>query len=193
MNKTIKLLMISDIFVLTAFGLIDPILAIFIKDNLIGGTIFSAGFASTLFLAVKCLVQLPFSRQVDKSKNRKRWLIIGTILIAIVPFFYIFSKNIQSIYLAQLLHGLGSGLAFPTWLSLWSTNLDKRQEGFQWSLYSTMVGIGTAITAAIGAAIADFLGFKITFIIVGIMSMIGCAILFNLDKEKSSPVKKKNQ
>ena len=47
---TIKLLMISDIFLVTGFGLIDPILAIFIKENLIGGSIFAAGFASTLFL-----------------------------------------------------------------------------------------------------------------------------------------------
>ena len=45
MNRTIKLLMISDIFVITGFGLIDPILAIFIKENLTGGTIFAAGFA----------------------------------------------------------------------------------------------------------------------------------------------------
>ena len=43
MNRIIKLLMISDVFVLTGFGLVQPILAIFIKDNLVGGTIFAAG------------------------------------------------------------------------------------------------------------------------------------------------------
>jgi len=35
MNKTLKILIISDIFVFSGFGLIGPILAIFIKDNLI--------------------------------------------------------------------------------------------------------------------------------------------------------------
>lgn len=34
MNRTMKLLMISDIFVLAGFGLIQPILAIFINDGL---------------------------------------------------------------------------------------------------------------------------------------------------------------
>lgn len=94
MNRTIKLLMISDIFVLTGFGLISPILAIFIKDNLIGGTIFAAGLASTLFLITKSVIQLPFSRYVDKHDDTKRWLILGTLFISIVPFIYIFSNHI---------------------------------------------------------------------------------------------------
>jgi DHA1 family quinolone resistance protein-like MFS transporter len=59
MNRTIKLLMISDIFVLTGFGLIQPILAIFIKEGVAGGTIFTAGVASTLFLVTKSLVHSP--------------------------------------------------------------------------------------------------------------------------------------
>lgn len=81
--------MISDIFVLTGFGLMDPILAIFIKDNLVGGTIFAAGLASTLFLITKSIIQLPFSKYVDSHDDRKRWLILGTLLIAVIPFLYI--------------------------------------------------------------------------------------------------------
>lgn len=184
MNRTIKLLMISDIFVITGFGLIDPILAIFIKDNLIGGTIFSAGLASTLFLITKSIIQLPFSRYVDSHDDKVKWLIIGTFFIALVPFIYIFANNISLIYLAQALHGIGAALAFPTWLSLWSIHLDKKHEGFEWSVYSTFTGLGTATAAAIGAAIAQFVGFKFSFIIVGLSSLAGCAILFGLEKKQ---------
>jgi len=184
MNRTIKLLMISDIFVLTGFGLIDPILAIFINDNLIGGTIFSAGLASMIFFLTKSIIQLPFSRHVDKTENKTRWLILGTLLISIVPFIYIFTSGIKMIYLAQLIHGIGSGLAYPTWLGLWSINLDRKQESFEWSLYSTLTGLGTAATAAVGAAIAQFIGFKFTFALVGIMSLIGCIILLWLNQKR---------
>lgn len=183
MNKTLKLLMISDILVLTGFGLIDPILAIFVNDHLVGGTIFAAGFASTLFLITKSIVQLPFSRHVDRQRNKKTWLIIGTILIAIVPFLYIIATDVSTIYVAQVVHGIGSGLAYATWLGLWSTNLDRNKESFQWSLYSTVIGIGTALSAVVGAAIAELVGFGYTFLAVGVMSMIGCLILFYLDSE----------
>ena len=155
MNKTIKMLMISDVFLLTGFGLIAPILAIFIKENLVGGTIFAAGFASTLFILTKCAVQLPFSRYVDNHDNKLKWLIIGTFTISITPFIYIFANHIYLIYIAQILHGIGSGLAYPTWLGLWTVNLDKKHESFEWSLYSSFTGIGTALTAAIGAIIAQ--------------------------------------
>lgn len=189
MNRTIKLLMLSDIFLLTGFGLIQPILAIFIKENLIGGTIFAAGFATALFLIAKSVVQLPFSRYVDKHDKKIKWLVIGTLLIATVPFLYIFSTNIYHIYLAQIIHGIGSAFAYPTWFSLWVDNLDKKHEGFEWSIYSTLVGIGAALAAVLGSIIAEFVGFIYTFLLVGILSLVGCFILFGLEKKN---VKSKN-
>ena len=184
MNRTIKYLMVSDVLALTGFGLIDPILAIFIKENLVGGTIFAAGLASMLFMITKSAVQLPFSKYVDTHDDKIKWLIVGSLLISAVPFIYIFARSVYHIYMAQVFFGVGSGLAFPTWLGLWSTNLDKKKESFEWSLYSTFAGLGTAATAAIGAAIAEFIGFSYTFALVGLMSLAGCGILFMLEKKE---------
>lgn len=193
MNHTIKLLMLSDIFIFTGFGLIAPILAIFIKDDLVGGTIFAAGFASTLFLITKSCIQLPFSRYVDKHDDKVKWLMAGTFLISLIPFIYIFSDHIYLIYAAEILHGIGSGLAYPTWLGLWSTHLDKKQESFEWSLYSTGISIGSAVTAVIGAIMAEFLGFTVTFLVVGLMSLAGCGILFLLERKNRKRQKPKMQ
>jgi MFS family permease len=183
MNRTIKLLMLSDIFVVTGFGLIEPIIAIFIKENLIGGTIFAAGLASTLFLIVKSIIQIPFSKYVDSHRHKINFLIFGTFIISIIPFIYIFSTHIYHIFLAQILYGVGAALAYPTWLSLWSTHLDSHHEAFEWSIYSTSVGLGAALTAMVGAAIADIFGFQLTFIVVGILSIMGCLVLFGLEKK----------
>lgn len=183
MNRMIKILMLSDIFVLTGFGLTDPIFAIFIKENLTGGNIFFAGLASTLFLITKNIVQLPFSRYVDKHDDKVTWLIVGTFLITITPFIYLSAKDIMHIYFAQFIHGIGCGLAYPTWLGLWSTHLDKKHESFEWSLYSTYTGAGVAITASVGAAIAQYIGFRATFCLVGLMSLIGCLVLFALEMQ----------
>lgn len=186
MNKTIKILMFSDLFLMTSFGLIDPILAIFYKENLIGGSIFMAGIASTIFLLTKSVLQLPFSRYVDKFSYKKKlqWLVTGSILVAIVPFIYIFAKDMYTIFIAQIIHGIGTGLAYPTWLGLWSTNLDRKRESFEWTLYSTITGFGGALTAAVGAAVAEFIGFDYTFLIVGIIAIMGCLLLLKL-KDKN--------
>jgi DHA1 family quinolone resistance protein-like MFS transporter len=101
MNRTMRLLMLSDIFVLTGFGLIQPILAIFINGGVTGGTVLTAGLASTIFLVTKSLVQLPFGRYIDSHTRKTRWLMIGTMLMASVPILYLSADSIYQIYMAE--------------------------------------------------------------------------------------------
>jgi MFS family permease len=183
MNRTLKILMLADGFVVTGFGLVEPILAIYIKENLIGGTIFAAGAASTLFIVIKSVLQIPLAKYVDKHDHKVMVLIIGMFMIAGVPFIYIFATTIKMMFLAQAIYGIGAALAYPTWLGLWSTHLDKHKESFQWSVYSTSAGLGAAFSASVGAAIAQFVGFQTTFAIVGAISLIGCFILLGLEKK----------
>jgi MFS family permease len=189
MNRTMKLLMLSDIFVLTGFGLIQPILAIFINQGVAGGTVLTAGLASTIFLLTKSLVQLPFSKYIDDHSKKTRWLILGTLLMASVPILYVTADSIYKVYLAELIYGLGSGLAYPTWLGLWSRNLDQGQESFQWSVYSTSTGIGTAATGTIGAAMASITGFTTTFVLAGLLCLLGCITLLVLENRSAEKVK----
>ncbi len=185
MNRTMKLLMLSDIFVLTGFGLIQPILAIFINNGVTGGTVFTAGLASALFMLTKSLVQLPFGKYIDGHARKMQWLLIGTMLMALVPIIYLTAHSIYQVYLAEMIYGLGSGLAYPTWLGLWSANLDKGKESFQWSIYSTSTGIGTAATGAAGAAISTLAGFTTTFLLAGLLCLLGCAALFVLENRST--------
>jgi MFS family permease len=182
MNKTLKLLIFSDIFVISGFGLIAPILAIFIKDNLIGGTILTAGIASAIFMITHSLLQIVFAYKFN-PKDRLWMLWLGTAIIALVPFGYIFSTQIYHIYLVQFIYGIGAAFAYPSWSSLFTANLEKGKRGFQFSLYSSGVSLGTAITAGVGALLAEKTSFQIVFIFTGILSIIGLLILFKLEKK----------
>ncbi|MDD3897207.1 MAG: MFS transporter [Candidatus Peribacteraceae bacterium] len=190
-NRTILLLTFSDITVLTGFGLIDPILAIFIAQDIVGGSVFTAGLASSIFLVTKSFAQLPFSLHIDRiSDHAKRWwLLAGTICVTVVPFLYIMANHVRMIFLAQFILGIGSGCAYSAWLGLWSRHLDKGHESFEWSLYSTLVGLGTAAAATIGAAIANRYGFHAVMLGAGALSLVGCGILFVLLTNRS-PVHK---
>lgn len=186
-----KILLLSDIFVLTGFGLIQPILAIYINGgNVIGSSMLSAGLASALFLFTKSVVQLPFGHYIDKQSSKTKWLILGTFLMASVPIIYIVASTIYHVYLAEMIYGLGSGLAYPTWLGLWSANLDKGRESFQWSVYSTSTGLGTAATGAAGAAVASLVGFNATFIMAGMLCMLGCLALIYMGGKSSRKERK---
>lgn len=191
-NSTIKLLIFSEVFYNTGFGLILPILAVFIADNISGGNLTTVGVATTIFLITKAFIQLPFSLQVDQSSRSfsVKWLIIGSFIITLTPLIYLFATHIIHIFIAQFLYGLGSGLTYPTFLGLWSTHLDRNQESFEWSLYSTLVALGNAIAAVLGATLTQSIGFRFTFIVVALMSFISALILFKLTNsaQKNPPL-----
>lgn len=186
MNKKLLLLILSDILILSSFGLIGPIFAIFIIENLEGGTIVAAGLSTTIFLVVKSTVQLPLSKYfIDKEKHKTRALLMGTFLIISVPFIYFFAKTVYAIFVAQAIYGLGAALAYPAWFSLFTTYMDKRHKGFEYTLWSTGVGVGAAIAAFLGANIANAIGFKALFFVVGFIAFLGFLNLIILDRIES--------
>ena len=93
MNNKIWFLILSDILILSSFGLISPIFAIYIQDNLAGGLV-AAGLATTIFLVVRSILQLPLSIYIDKHHHKVGLLLLGTALIVCVPFIYSFSTHV---------------------------------------------------------------------------------------------------
>lgn len=180
MDKTLKLLSLSDLFILSGFGLISPILAIYINVNL-GAGIFLAGLATTILLITRSIFQIIFSHHFNPQD--RLWLLrLGTAIIALVPFGYIFSQNIWHLLAVQFIFGIGASMAYPAWNSFFVCHQEKGKKGFQWSIYNSTVSIGAALSAAIGGLIAQATSFTVVFILTGILSLIGFLILFKLEK-----------
>ncbi len=176
-HKKLAMLIFSDIFILSGFGLMGPIFAVFIIENLKGGII-AAGLATTVFLVVKSAVQLPLSNYfIDKHDHKSAFLLLGTALIISVPFIYFTAKSVTTIYIAQAVYGLGAALAYPAWFSLFTLYTDKKHRGFEYSLYTTALGVTGALAAVSGAKIADALGFRYLFFLVGLIALIGFVFL----------------
>jgi DHA1 family quinolone resistance protein-like MFS transporter len=182
MNKNLKLLVISDIFVISGFGLIAPILSIFINDNLIDGSIFSAGLASTIFLITHAGLQLLFSSKF--VPNDRLWMLkLGTAIITLVPVGYLLSTTVYHLYFVEFVYGIGAAFAYPSWSSLFTSNLEKGKRGFQYSVYNSSVGVGTALTAVAGGWLAEKFSFQLVFILTGLIALVGLFILFRLEKK----------
>ena len=186
-NKVLKILLYSDVLIISGFGLMAPIFAIFIDRQIIGGSIMAVGIAEAVYLLTRSAFQILISKYTDEEKGNVRemyTLIIGSFLFSIVPIIYIFSTEIWHIYLAQFLNGLGAAISYPGWQVLFTRYLDKNKEGYEWSVYDTTVGLGTAATAAIGGYVAEMFGFNALFVIVAILSFLGTILLGSLFKEE---------
>jgi len=183
MNRIIKVLILSDFIITSAFGFVAPIFALFITDKIQGGTIETVGFAAAFYWVAAVLTRIPIARFVDRTKSEKDdfyFMIFGSIIISVVPFLFLFSAKIWHIYLIEALYGLGYSLRLPGWFGMFTRHIDKGHEGYEWSADSVVAGVGAAVTAALGGVLAVRLGFEALFILIGAVSIIGSAVLIFL-------------
>ena len=182
-NKVVRILVLGDIMFFSAFGLIGPIFAIFITNQIVGATVATAGFAATINLLARALLQMPVARYIDRRKGEKDdfiFMVAGSTLISIVPFAYFFVSTPLHLYLAQVVLGIGGALANPGWYAIFTRHIDKNKEGTEWTLENVGVGLAAAGTAAIGGVLAQHFGFHNLFLVVGILSLLGLIIQISL-------------
>lgn len=185
-NPVIKILTVSDIFILSGFGLVSPIFAVFLTDYIQGGSVEVVGFASMIYLLTKSLGQLPAAQIVDKIRGERDdfWaMVMGSIATSLVPLLYLFAKIPIHIYFIQFLYGLSQACTFPSWMAIFTRHVDPKREGIEWGIYFTLIDLSGAGAAAIGGVIANNLGFSPLFVLISFLSFIGSAWLLLIYEE----------
>ncbi|MEK7645876.1 MAG: MFS transporter [Patescibacteria group bacterium] len=175
-NRVIRTLVLADFFVNAGFSVFAPVVAIFITRQIAGGTIEAIGFGAAIVQLCKIIVELPLSKILDKNHGEYDdfySLIIGSTLIAIVPFAYLFAHSIIHIYIIQAVYGVGIAFIVPPWYAIFSRHLDKTHESFEWTLDSMSVGLAAAGAAALGGIVAQRFGFNLVFVLGGVFAIFG--------------------
>lgn len=192
-NKVVKVMAASDVALLTGFGFIVPIFAIFISQRITDNNPLEAarvaGFAMAIYWGVKSVLQIPFGKYLDKNHGEKDdlyFIVIGNLLAALAAFGYIFSSQAWHIYLLQAIYSVGMAMNIPAWTAIFTRHIDKGQEAFEWATRSTAVGIGAGAAGASGGLIAYTFGFNVLFIAVGLFA-IASAFLPLLVRKELSP------
>ncbi|NCO80220.1 MFS transporter [bacterium] len=189
-NKAIKILISSDFFLNSGWGLIAPIFAIFLVQKIaIGNPVEGAkiaGFASLIYWVAKSFIQIPIGRFLDKKGGEKDdfwFMVFGTFLSGLVPFGFLISSLPWHIYSLQLLHAIGMAMAVPAWSAIFTRHIDKGKEAFEWGIESTSLGFGAGIAGAIGGILVAIFGFWVVFILVGTLTIISALLLLLIHKE----------
>ena len=145
-----------DFVLNSAWGLLAPVFAIFILENLTMGSVTESakviGFASFFYWVTKSVLQIPIANFLDRHKGEVDdfWFyVIGTLITAIVPFGYMVSCLPWHIYACQVLHAVGMSMVIPSSYAIFIRHTDENQEAYESALDSTLLGIGTGITGAL--------------------------------------------
>lgn len=185
-NKVIKIIILSDFVAVFAWGLVSPILAIFILQNIQGGDVKVAGIAVGIYWIVKSIIQIPIGRYLDHHPGEKDdyyFLITGTLIAAVVPIGLIFSTLPWHLYGLQILHAFAWAMAIPAWGGIFVRHIDKGKEAFSWGLESSAIGLGAGIAGILGGIVAKIFGFLPLLIGVSSLEVLAAGLLFLIWKD----------
>lgn len=179
-NKIIKILIGADLLFNSAAGFINPIFAVFLVESISPGSIELAGTAMAIMWVVKSIVRIPVAYFLDKKMGENDdyySLVIGFFIHSFAYFLFVFAKTPAHIYAIQALFGIAGAFAYTPWYGFFARHIDKRKENFEWSITNSLVGFGMAGAGFAAGIIAQNYGFTPIFIICGIMSLTGTALL----------------
>ncbi len=183
MNKIVKVLIFYNFIIVSAFGLLNPVFAVFVTNQIIGGTLLVVGIAEAIYLGSKAIGQIFVGDYLDieySDKRNWRWAFIGSLIFSLSTLLYIFSRYPIHLYLIELVMGIFSACQYPAFYSLFLKHLDRRRRTFQISFQNTATEIGEAGAAVVGGLLAYYLGFFNLFIFVAALSLIGSFLLIKL-------------
>ncbi len=185
-NKVVKVMVFSDLFLNSGWGLVSPILAIYIAGTIRGGNIQVVGIAMGIYWLVRSVLQIPIAHSLDKNHGEKDdyyALIGGTLLASLIPIGFIFAVFPWHIYILQGLHALGMAMAIPSWSAIFTRHIEKNREAFCWSLDSSSIGLGAGVSAVLGGTIAEVFGFIPLFIGVSVFGVIAALLFLLIGKD----------
>lgn len=160
-------------------------MAVFLVREVSGASVSAIGLSVTIQLFVRALVQLGVGRWADCEEGNCRELyalVLGSVLISLVPFLYIFAHAMWFVYVVQIIAGVGGALVYPTWRVIFMRYTHKERAGYEWGMYDTLTSLSIAAAATIGGVLAEQITFRGVFGIVTILSLIGTIFLIRIFK-----------
>lgn len=163
MNKRLRILLAADALISGSYGMMMPILPLFMTSNVSGANLKTIAIAISIYLFSQAAFGWIFSAYMHHKNTADRAIggvFFGSICIALVPAAYMNSWDMAQIMLTQALLGLGFGMMYQGWSWLAKENAQEDFHGSIKKFHNLTSSIGTAILAVIGGYIAYEYGFQ---------------------------------
>jgi len=179
-NKALRILLITNSFVLLAGAMLGPIYALFVTD--IGGDLLDASLTGGIFALAAGITTLIAGRYVDKNKREELIVAFGYGMIGIGFILFIFVNSIWFLFAVQILMGISEAIYAPAFDALYSKHITKKKAGREWGAWEATNYFSIAIGAVIGGFIASKFGFTPLFIAMAALCFMSALYIVHLKK-----------
>ncbi len=145
-------------------GIISPILPIYAQS--LGATLTQVGLLSSGWSISRLVFTAPIGRLSDR-KGRKRIVVAGLLVYAIVSLLYSIAWNFTSLLTIRLLHGLGSAMSMPVAMAYAAELAPVGQEGRYMGSITLAMFSGMGLGPLIGGFFSDAFTLSTPFYLMG--------------------------
>lgn len=174
-NRALRVLIITNGFVLLAGAMIGPILALYVED--IGGDLLDASLTGGLFALAAGVTSLVAGRYVDHHTRSERIVAFGYAVMGIGFLLYTVVDSIWMLFAVQIVVGFAEALYTPAFDALFSSHVTKKKAGREWATWESLNYFSIAIGAAVGGFIVSQFGFTVMFVLMALLCFAGSAYI----------------
>lgn len=181
---------LGTFFTGASFSLVMPFMALFVED--LGVTKNQVEWYAGLAVAISALASAVFAplwgRLADRY-GRKPMMVRASLMMTFTMGGLAFIPNVQWLILLRLLNGIFAGYV-PNSTALIASQVPREKSGYALGTLATGVTAGTLIGPLIGGVLAEMVGIRLVFLLVGIILLICTMMTILFVKEDFEPVKK---
>ena len=180
-SGVIPIILMGSFLLEIGLAMLSPIFAIFVSNDIENGSVEVVGFSLALFWITKSLLQLPIARYVDKNHGEiddYYFLVSGMIASSFTLFGFSLAAEVWQVYVLHILLGASTAMFVPPFYAMFTRHIDKGNESFEWSLYSSFaLGGGSALGGALGGIFVGAFWFRNVFVIASIFNFAAAIVL----------------
>jgi DHA1 family multidrug resistance protein-like MFS transporter len=161
MDKRILVTLLLALFIaFLGVGIVAPIIPIYAMD--LGATGVTLGLMVAAFSISRGVLQ-PIFGSISDRQGRKRFLVIGLLIYAVVGVTYTLATSVEHLILIRLFHGVGSAMIVPIVMAYVGDLTPEGQEGKYMGMLNIALFAGIGAGPILGGLFRDTIGINSAF------------------------------
>lgn len=173
-TRDVALVSVAIFFLDASHSTVIPLFPGFARG--IGASLSVLGSYDSVSAVFMFLLAIPLGKLSDRL-GRKRMIIPGTVLFALVPLSYILASSPLHLYPIRVGLGLGLGLVFGNGFLLMSEMAEPGFRNTAQGIYMASMGLGFTLGPLIGGFTAKLYGAEASFVISSALGVAGLLVL----------------
>ncbi len=176
-KRTLVTLLLALFIAFLGAGIIAPIIPIYATD--LGATGVTLGLMIAAFSISQGALQ-PVVGNLSDRKGRKRFLVAGLSIYAVVGLTYTLATSVEHLILIRLFHGVGSAMIAPIVMAYIGDLAPQRQEGKYMGMLNIALFAGFSGGPILGGVFRDAMGINSAFYAMSALTAASLALIVAL-------------